>query len=149
MLLSRDGKLYLAMSLKRIINVVDFDTGEDLYTVGRSKTFIGAFMAITGMAFDKNDDLIVSDSAMQSVQVFSKDDGSYMYHIGDKKAVPDPASKNQRPLVKKLNYPSAINLDKKGRLWIHVGGSRAFIVREYIGDRPWDSTIDVPEGECK
>jgi hypothetical protein len=142
-------KLYVSCSLARKILVVNIETGEDLYVIGMSKSFVGAFMTIEDMAFDKNGDLIVSDSVMHSVQVFSKDDGEYMYHIGDEKAIPDSTSNNQRPLVKEMKNPEAVNIDEEGRLWIYVGSIKGFMVREYIDDDIWDSKVDEPEGECK
>jgi hypothetical protein len=144
MLPGDNDKLYLARPLARIINVVSIDTGEDIYDMGISRTFIGAFAAINGMCFDKNGNLVVSDGTMHSVQVFNKDDGGYMYHIGDEKAVPDKKAKEQRPEVN-LDFPGPVGLDNQGRLWIYLGKDHGFTVREYIDGEPWDATVDKPE----
>ena len=125
--------------------MVDIDTGKDLYEIGRAKTLVGAFEAVSGMAFDKNRNLIVADRVMHTVQVFSKKDGKYKYHIGDKLARPDMRIKGQRPIVKKMKNPSAVNLDKEGNLWIYVGGPKTFMVRAYISNKPWDVKADGPE----
>jgi len=144
MLISKEKKLYLSDPFRRIIQVLDFITGEKLYEIGNSTNFIGGFMSINGMDFNKNDDLVVSDGVVHTVQVFSKDNGRYMYHLGDKKAVPDTSFFSHRP---KINLDSAgpVNVDSKGRLWIYLGRDKGFTVREKIGDKLWDSTKDEPE----
>ena len=144
MLLGDNGKLYFARPLHRMISVVRIDTGEFVYVLGRSKTFIGAFMGINGMGFDKNGDLLVSDGSMHSVQVFSGEDGGYMYHIGDERAAPDKRAKDQRAKVN-LDFAGPVGSDNQGRLWIYLGKDKGFTVRKYIGDNVWDYTVDEPE----
>jgi DNA-binding beta-propeller fold protein YncE len=141
----KSKKLYIGCSDARKVIVVDIDTGEGLYEIGRAKTLVGAFESVSGMAFDKNRNLIVADRVMHTVQVFSKDDGKYMYHIGDEKAIPDQRTKGQKAFVKKMKNPSAVNMDKEGRLWIYVGGPKAFMVRSYIDNKPWDVMANGPE----
>jgi len=146
-ILAREGKIYLANSLGRTIYVHDIETGAPISVIGVSKSFIGAFISISGMGFDKDGNLIVSDAEMSSVQVFSKDDYSYMYNIGAEKAIPDPRSNNQRPFVREFQKPGTMAVDKTtGKLWVYVGGQQGFTVREFVGDKPWDATVDQPEG---
>jgi DNA-binding beta-propeller fold protein YncE len=145
--ISPDGKkLYIGRSLERVVNVVDLDTGERLYDIGKSKSFIGAFMSVSGICFDKDSNVVVTDAVMSAVQVFSNETGEYMYHIGDEKAIPDARSADQRPVVMKLSSPFSPTFDDKGRLWIFTkhGG---FTVRAYVGDKIWDVTVDEPEGK--
>ena len=145
MLISDDDNLYLGGSLWKRGIAVDINTGDRLDRFGLSKSFVGAFMSINGMAFDRNGDLVVSDGIYHSVQVFSKDKyHHYMYHIGGEKAAADPASKGQRADVD-LDFAGPVNFDANGRLWIYLGRDKGFSVREYIGDKPWDVSKDEPE----
>jgi hypothetical protein len=158
-LISDDDKLYLGGSLLRKVMVVDINTGELLLEIGTSKTYVGSFASVNGMAFDKNGDLVVSDGVFHTVQLFSKDKGlykdsnsGYIYHIGGEKAAPDPASKDKRPEVNKeqrpnvnLDFAGPVNFDADGRLWVYLGRDKGFSVREYIKDNIWDAEIDKPE----
>ena len=74
-------------------------------------TFIGAFMSVNGIAFDHDRNPIVADGVMHTVQVFSAEDGSYMYHMGDYVAVPDESAKDQRPAVNGLQSPAYPDVD--------------------------------------
>jgi DNA-binding beta-propeller fold protein YncE len=139
-------KIYVACSIARKILVVSIETGEILYEIGRSKTFIGAFMGVSGMGFDPDMNLIVTDSAMHTVQIFARDDGSYMYHMGDPKAIADKNAQYQRSFVDKLNYPTTADFSGDGKLWLFVGGLKGFMVRTYVGDTVWDASVDESEG---
>jgi len=145
---SKGEKIYIGRSLARIIDVFDLKSGEKLYVVGKAKSFVGAFMSVTGMCFDKDGNLVVTDGVMRSVQVFSKEDGSYMYHIGDAKAIPDKSSKDQRAFVNNMESPLLPLFDYKERLWLFIPGMKGFMIREYNpADKVWDIAVDKPEGE--
>lgn len=147
MLLSDDDKLYLSLPLasNANISVVDFKTNEHLsYFDYFIQGDPGTFYTVSGMAFEKGGDLIVSDGIRHTVQVFHKEDGFYKYHIGGEKALRTKNSTVNRPAVN-LDYSGALNVDSRGRLWIYLGREKGFSVREYIGDKPWDSTVDEPE----
>ncbi len=141
----KNKKLYVGCSVARKVFVVDIDTGEALYTIGSSKNFVGAFMAITGLAFTPEGDVLISDSALHTVQVFNGETGEYMYHMGDKKAIADEKAKGQRSSIKGLNFPTALNIDSQGRMWIYVGAMKGFMVREWINDDIWDASKDKSE----
>jgi len=125
---------------------VELATGKKLQEIGISKSYIGAFMSITGMCLDKDGNLVVTDSIMHTVQVFDKNTGEYLYHIGGEKAIPYLRSNSQRPFVEKMEGPVRPNIDYKGRIWIYVAGLKGAMIRELIGDKPWDANIDKPEG---
>jgi hypothetical protein len=143
------GKLYVGKPLSRIVNVYDFETGVRLYDIGKSKTFIGAFAAVNGMVFDPDGNVMVADTTMHATQVFSGEDGSYMYHLGDEKAIPDPRAKDQRAVVNGLDSPMFPDIDYKGRVWIYSGSSKGYYIREWVSDDIWDALVDKPEGSLK
>lgn len=138
-------KLYISCSIARTVVVCDIETGAILYEIGVSRSFIGAFLGVSGFGFDDNGDIMISDSAMNTVQVFSKDNGEYMYHVGDVKAIADKSSKEQRAAVKNLNYPCDTGIDSEGKLWIYVGSVKGFMIRQFTNDKIWDATVDKSE----
>lgn len=130
----------------RTVTIINIETGEFLYQIGESKSFVGAFIGLNGITVAPEGNILVTDSEMSSVQAFSKEDGKYLYHLGGKKAIPDPRADNQRPFVRAFQVPAAIRTDSKGRVWIFTQQKRDFAVRQYIGDKLWDITVDKPEG---
>ncbi|MFC1855007.1 6-bladed beta-propeller [Thermodesulfobacteriota bacterium] len=145
--LSENGKLYCGSSPGRIIKVIDVNSGENLYDIGIAKTFVGSFAAIMGINFDPDGNVIVADTTVHTVQVFNKDTGEYMYHIGDEKAIPDKGSRDQRAYVKNFVAPAFPNFDAKGRLWLYVGYKQGGSIREYVSDDIRDIIIDKPGGK--
>ena len=126
-------KLYIGNSVEKVVLVYSLETGGHLYYIGTAKTYVGAFASISGMGIDKNGNLVVSDGVMHSVQVFSKDDGRYLYHIVYDNFQYNPS--DPKP-VSFVLYPGIIETDKMGRLWIYAGGLKGFQVIEYTGAKP-------------
>jgi len=146
MLLGEEQKLYLVQQSGRIVRVRNIETGERVYEIGLAKNWVGAFLGIGSMTFDINGDLVVTDYKMGGIQVFCKGFGRYMYHIGDEKAI--YSNNRNRPYFSSIEINrnlGPISVDSKGRLWIYINNTKSFSVREYIGDKIWDSTVDKPE----
>jgi hypothetical protein len=145
-----NSRVFIGRMQEGKLSVVDLKTGKDLYSsyynLGRSENFVGAFAGITGICFDNAGNLVVADSVFQSIQVFNKDNGEYMYHIGDGKAIPDKRTKGQRPYVSRLGAPAHPLFDYKGRLWVYSGKSKGYMIREFIDNDIWDASVDNPEG---
>ncbi len=49
--------------------------------------------------------------------------------------------------VKYPRFPSGIDVDARGRLWIYDALLKGFVVREYIGDDYWDISRHKSEGK--
>ena len=147
-MITKDGsKMLVSNPVARLIPVFSPETGEKLFGIGYSTNFVGAFVGITGITETPDGNIAVADSEMSSVQIFSAEDGTYLHHIGDKKAIPDPRSFDQRPFVRAFQKPTVIEYDSEGKLYIFVYSAKGFIVRENIGDAIWDISTDEPEGE--
>jgi hypothetical protein len=86
------GRVLLGFAMLHEAIAVDKDMKE-VFSIGKvGDGLIGRLMGINGMYETEKGDIIVTDAAVNSIQVFDKD-GKYLYHIGSSEASED---KNQR-----------------------------------------------------
>ncbi|MBE0617290.1 MAG: hypothetical protein IH608_05115, partial [Proteobacteria bacterium] len=127
-----DGKFLLAFPLTHYAVVVDADLKE-VFTIGkRTAGFIGGFIGIHGIALLPEGDLLLTDPGVNTMQVFSSKDGSYLYHFGGPDATEDPGQPG-RPFLD-IGGIAFAQLDRKGDLYLYAGNEKAFVQRKVTGD---------------
>jgi DNA-binding beta-propeller fold protein YncE len=131
---------YLAVNSKGDIAVVDgmnrraqmFNSDYEFKVViGEAKTFVGSFLGLGGIAVTAEDNFVIADPPMSTVQVFDKETGEYLYHFGNEKAEVEPESK-QRALWDVIN-PAGVAFDiKNNNLWITMPRIGSAVVRHLM-----------------
>jgi sugar lactone lactonase YvrE len=140
------GKIYISSSERSIIDVHDIKTGNQLYKIGESLNLVGAFRSISDMVLDRAGNLLVADPAMRSIQVFSGEDGRYLYSLSDKEGFrPVRKRSNLKKSVFSFDYtPMHMNFDNDGRLWIYFPEKKGISIRE-----PLDYDILAADNKTK
>lgn len=86
-----DGRILVTFPLAHYASVVDRDLKE-AFSVGKlGSGFVGRFIGIHGATETVDGNLVLTDPAVNSIQVFDGKKGSYLYHIGGPDGKEDPA----------------------------------------------------------
>ncbi len=105
---------------------------EFIRVFGKAKTFVGSFLGLGGIAVTKNDNFVIADPPMATIQVFDRATGEYLYHFGNEKGELEPETK-QRALWDVAN-PAGISIDlKNNNLWICMPRTASGMIR-HISD---------------
>ena len=126
----RNGDIWVNDSLNRRVQVFQSDYTYK-FEAGVAKTFVGSFLGLGGITFDKAGNFVVSDPPMATIQVFSAEDGKYLHHFADEDAKADPGNP-QRPFWP-ISNPAGIYLDAAtGQLYICSTQTDALLVRKIL-----------------
>jgi len=131
MAVDNDGMLSISEPTSHRIKIFDPESGKLLRIIGKvSNGFIGGFIGIYGMNFDKSGNLVVCDSGVHSIQVFDGKTGKYLYSIGNEEGIADPAQKDRALLG--FTYGTGANVDDKGVLYIYRGDKKVIHIRQLL-----------------
>jgi hypothetical protein len=87
----KDGRFLITFPLAHYASVVDKDFKE-AFAIGKlGSGFVGRFIGIHGATEAPEGDIVLTDPAVNSIQVFDGKTGAYLYHIGGAVAKEDPA----------------------------------------------------------
>ncbi len=91
-LADRNGTdLYVTEPLAHIVLVIDRNNGKIKRMIGRKASgFIGGFIGQSGITYDPEGNVVISDAGVHSIQVFDGKTGAYLYHFGDESGKVDP-----------------------------------------------------------
>lgn len=91
-LADRNGTdLYVTEPMAHIVLVIDRNTGKIKRMIGRKASgFIGGFIGQSGITYDPEGNVVISDAGVHSIQVFDGKTGTYLYHFGDESGKVDP-----------------------------------------------------------
>ncbi len=110
--------------------VVDQDFNE-IYSIGKSGTgFIGRFIGIHGVDILPGGEILLTDPAVNSMQVFDGKEGTYLYHIGGSQAEEDPAQPG-RALIDfgAISFTHYIN---DNEVIVYAGTEKALLFRKVL-----------------
>ena len=83
-------RVLIGFALNHYESVVDKDFNQ-LFAIGKAGNgYIGKFINLAGLYEMVAGNLIITDPALTSIQVFDGKDGRYLYHIGDESGAEDP-----------------------------------------------------------
>lgn len=134
-----DGKrLFITQPPTHEVRVWDVAEKKQVGLIGERKTgYIGGFIGVNGATLTPRRDVLLCDSGIHSIQVFSGETYDYLYHIGG----PEPKADPEYPDRAKFDFNFAIkaNFDKDGQLYIMNG------IENYISVRnvEWDKATNV------
>lgn len=110
------GEIGIVDGMNRRVQIFSEDY-EFIRVIGEAKSFVGSFLGLGGIAVTKDDNFVIADPPMATVQVFDRETGDYLYHFGNETGELEPKTK-QRALWKVSN-PAGISIDfKNNNLWI-------------------------------